>query len=155
MTKLTNEVEPSLNVRSVLEIVASKSLPRQLHKRPIRVNLTTQWVAVPCGWKAKRFGHIVGNLFARCVECGSLSGGKTMFHNRLKVQPDFIFSIVRVPRSWKPEAVYDVPPRGKIVSQTPVASFDEAQDDLLRCNQLAMKNGLREWAVIQSAEAGA
>ena len=78
-----------------------------------------------------------------------------MFNNRLNVQSDFIFSIVRVPKSWKPEAVYDVPASGKIISQMPVASFDEALDDLMRCNELAMKKGLREWAVIQTAEAGA
>ena len=56
-----------------------------------------------------------------------------MFNNRINVQPDFIFSIFRVPQTWKPEAVYDVPPSGTIISQTPVASFDEAHDDMMRC----------------------
>ena len=78
-----------------------------------------------------------------------------MFNNRRNVQPDFIFSIVRVPRSWKPEAVYDVPPSGKIISQMPVASFDEAHDDLVRCNGIALRRGLREWAMIETAGAGA
>ncbi len=98
---------------------------------------------------------MVGNLLASRVECGLSGGGKTMFYNRLNVQPDFIFSLVRVPQSWKPESVYDVPPSGKIISQMHVASFDEALDDLLRCNELAMKKGLRDWAVIQTAKAGA
>lgn len=74
---------------------------------------------------------------------------------KFQFQPDYVFSIVRVPDSWQPTAVYNVPPCVEILSQTPVASLDEAIDDLLRCNSLAMKQGLREWAVIQMAEAEA
>ena len=35
-----------------------------------------------------------------------------------------------------------------------VASFDEAYDDLIRCNQIAIRKGLREWAMIETAGAG-
>ena len=70
-------------------------------------------------------------------------------------QPDVIFSIVRMPRRWIPEHVFDAPPDGKILSRMPVASFDEAHDDLLRCNKIAIQFGLRQWAMIQTAGAGA
>ncbi len=78
-----------------------------------------------------------------------------MLNRRSNYQPDFIFSIVRVPKNWRPENVFDVPPSGKVVSQMPVASFDEAHDDLIRSNQIAIRNGLREWALIETAGAGA
>jgi hypothetical protein len=76
-----------------------------------------------------------------------------MSRQRIPFPPDYIFSVVQVPKDWKPAAVYDVPPVGKIISQMPVASFDEAHDDLVRCNRLAMKHGLHRWAVVQTAEA--
>ena len=78
-----------------------------------------------------------------------------MLNRRSNYQPDFIFSIVRVPKYWRPENVFDIPPSGKVVSQMPVASFDEAHDDLIRSNQIAIRNGLREWALIETAGAGA
>jgi hypothetical protein len=74
-----------------------------------------------------------------------------MLNRRSNYQPDFIFSVVRVPKNWKPDSVFDVPPTGKVVSQMPVASFDEAHDDLIRCNQIAIRRGLREWAIIETA----
>lgn len=77
-----------------------------------------------------------------------------MLNRRSNYQPDFIFSIVRVPNNWRPENVFDVPPSGKIVYEMPVASFDEAHDDLIRCNQIAIRNGMREWAIIETAGAG-
>lgn len=73
-----------------------------------------------------------------------------MINNRINFQPDYLLSIVRVPVSWQPDTVYEIPPSGKIVSQMPVASFDEAHDDLVRCNELALALDLREWAVIQT-----
>jgi hypothetical protein len=77
-----------------------------------------------------------------------------MLNRNSSYQSDFIFSIVRAPTGWKRENVFDVPPSGKVVSRMPVASFDEAYDDLIRCNQLAIQNGLREWAMIETAGAG-
>ena len=73
--------------------------------------------------------------------------------NRINYQTDFILSIVRVSENWKPNDVYDVPSSGELLSQTPVASFDEAHDDLVRCNALALKYSWNEWAVIQTAKA--
>lgn len=70
-------------------------------------------------------------------------------------QPDFIFSIVIAPKDWRPENVFDIPPTGKVVSRVPVASFDEAHDDLIRCNKIAIRRQLREWAMIETAGAGA
>ena len=88
-------------------------------------------------------------------DCGYTGGGSKMFNRQSNYQPDFIFSIVRVPKNWRPENVFDVPPSGKVVSRTQVASFDEAHDDLIRCNQVAIRRGLREWAMIETAGAGA
>ncbi len=78
-----------------------------------------------------------------------------MFTNRLKPQHDIIFAIVRVPKNWKPETIYDVPKNGRIISQTPVASLDEALDDLKRCNELAIHKNLGQWAVVQTTRARA
>ena len=75
-------------------------------------------------------------------------------HDRINFQPDFLFSIVEVPRNWRPAAVYDVPPSGRVVSQMRVASFEEAHEDLVRCNKIALQKRLRQWAVIQTAGAG-
>ena len=74
-----------------------------------------------------------------------------MSERRINYQPDYIFSIVRVPSNWKPRAVYDVPPTAELIAQDPVASFEEAHDDLIRCNSLALVGGWPEWAVIQTA----
>ncbi len=75
--------------------------------------------------------------------------------NRSNYQPDFIFSIVRAPKNWRPEHIFDVPPSGKVLSRMPVASFDEAHEDLIRCNRIAIRQELREWAMIETAGAGA
>ncbi len=88
-------------------------------------------------------------------KCGSPIGGSMMFNRQSNYQPDFILSIIRMPKDWRPENVFDVPPHGKVVSRTPVASFDEAHDDLIRCNQIAIRHGLREWAKIEAARADA
>ncbi len=77
-----------------------------------------------------------------------------MFHSQSNYQPDFIFSIVRVRKNWRPENVSDIPPAGKVASRTPVASFDEAHDNLIRCNQVAIRHGLRPQVKIETAGAG-
>ncbi|MDG1874299.1 MAG: hypothetical protein P8J27_10340 [Mariniblastus sp.] len=69
--------------------------------------------------------------------------------------PDFIFSVVRVPKDWKPESIFDIPPGGKVIFRVPVASFDEAHEDLVRSNEFALEKGIREWAMIETAGAGA
>lgn len=69
-------------------------------------------------------------------------------------QPDYLFQIVRRPAGWRPSRLDDVPPEYELVSTTPVASFPEARDDLLRCNRLALRKNMPVWAVIQSPGAG-
>ena len=61
---------------------------------------------------------------------------------------DYIFAIVRSRAGWKPKSLRDVPPKSEILSQQPVASFEEASDDLVRCNQLAIRKKLNMWAII-------
>ena len=74
-----------------------------------------------------------------------------MIKNRLpQLQADYIFAIVRTPLDWSPEGIDDLPPAGHLISREYVASFQEAYEDLVRCNQLAMQRGLREWAIIHS-----
>jgi hypothetical protein len=75
--------------------------------------------------------------------------------NRISFQPDYLFSMVVLPDDWNPRSVYDVPPRGILVSRVPVASFEEALHDLIRSNKISLQRGLREWAVIQTAEVDA
>lgn len=71
-------------------------------------------------------------------------------HNRIfRNQPDFLLVIVRRPRGWRPSSLEDVPDGAAAVSRTPVASYGEARDDLLRCNRLAMQTNSRLWAVIE------
>merc|ERR1712023_223812 len=80
-----------------------------------------------------------------------MGGRHAMLQNRLHITQDFILTIVRLPVSWRPYALYDVPVSGEILSRTPVASYEEAHDDLLRCNRHALKTGSRVWAVIERA----
>ena len=69
--------------------------------------------------------------------------------NRLSgPQADYIFSIVQKPAGWKPQSLRDVPPKTEILAQDPVASFEEAAEDQIRCNQLALREKLNRWAVI-------
>ncbi len=75
-----------------------------------------------------------------------------MIENRLKTsRPDFVFTIVRRPESWRPRNYFDKPPYGRVVSKSLVASYEEAHDDLVRCNRLSLHHSLDTWAVIQSA----
>lgn len=66
-------------------------------------------------------------------------------------QPDYLFSIVRRPPGWVPASIDDAPAGAEVLSTELVASFDEAHDDLVRCNKLALRQDLDKWAVIQSA----
>ena len=69
--------------------------------------------------------------------------------NRLSgTQADYIFALVRRRAGWKPQSLKDVPPNSEILSQEPVASFEEASEDLFRCNRLAIRKKLNMWAVI-------
>ncbi len=78
-----------------------------------------------------------------------------MSRDRINFFPDFIFSLVKAPAGWKPRDIYDVPPTGVIVSQVPVASLEEALEDLVRSNKVSLEHGRREWAIIQTVDAGA
>ena len=64
---------------------------------------------------------------------------------------DYLFKIVRRPQGWQPGTVDDIPPGGEVLSVDYVASFDEARDDMLRCNGLSLEKNLDKWAVVQSA----
>ena len=77
-----------------------------------------------------------------------------MSRNRLTDgQPDYIFLIIQKPNGWRPRNYFDVPPSGKVVSKTYVASYEEAHDDLQRCNRLSLHHSLDTWAVVQAVEA--
>ena len=72
--------------------------------------------------------------------------------NRIaRVQADYLFMILRPPEGWQPKAAQDIPPGGKVLSVDYVASFDEAHDDLLRCNVLYLRKKFEMWAIVQSA----
>ena len=64
--------------------------------------------------------------------------------------PDYQFVLVRRPADWQPDSLDDVPPSGESLSRTPVASFAEALEDLLRSNRLALKSKALVWATIES-----
>ncbi len=76
-----------------------------------------------------------------------------MFSNRRNYQPDFLFMVLKVPHDWRPNEICDIPPEFEVISSDPVASFDEACDDLVRCNVIAKEYDLAQWAVIQTARA--
>lgn len=65
-------------------------------------------------------------------------------------QADYLFIIVRPSRDWQPTALDDVPDDGEILSVDYVASFDEAREDLIRCNHLALRHQINKWAIVQS-----
>lgn len=77
-----------------------------------------------------------------------------MTTNRFEsIGPDFIFTILRRPENWRPRNYFDKPPRGRVVSKSLVASYDEAHDDLVRFNRFSLHESLDTWAVILSADA--
>jgi hypothetical protein len=65
-------------------------------------------------------------------------------------QPDYLLVIVRRPPNWKPRSLEQAPPAAERISATPVASFGEAHDDLIRCNTLALRTGKPFWAIIEA-----
>lgn len=74
-----------------------------------------------------------------------------MIKNRIvPTHADYIFLIVRKPLGWQPTTVDEVPPGGEPLEKQYVASYAEAHDDLVRCNQLSQDWGLDKWAVIQA-----
>jgi hypothetical protein len=76
-----------------------------------------------------------------------------MFENRFEFsQPDYIFVVIRKPQGWRPSNYFDVPPSGRVLSKSRVASYAEAHDDLVRCNRLSLHRSLDRWAVIQTAD---
>lgn len=69
--------------------------------------------------------------------------------NRLtKNQADYILTICRRPSGWQPESIDDVPPDAEVLTMAYVASYEEARDDVVRCNQYALREALDRWAVI-------
>ena len=71
--------------------------------------------------------------------------------NRLAcAQPDYLLLIVRHPEGWRPHRLDDVPPVSTVLSVSHVAGYDEARDDLLRCNRLATQRRLKQWAIIHA-----
>jgi len=77
-----------------------------------------------------------------------------MSTNRLSSsQPDFILTVVRRPENFRPRNYFDKPQTGIVVSRSRCASYEEAHDDLVRCNRLSMYQSLDTWAVIETADA--
>jgi hypothetical protein len=73
-----------------------------------------------------------------------------MSENRLtSSQSDFVLTIIRKPENWRPRNYFDKPPYGRVLSKSLVASYEEAHDDLVWCNRLALYQSLDTWAVIQ------
>jgi len=71
--------------------------------------------------------------------------------NRLaKARTDCLLLIVRKPDHWKPTGDDDEPPVSHVLSVTQVASYEEAREDLIRCNQLSLRHNLNEWAVVHT-----
>ena len=68
-------------------------------------------------------------------------------------RPDYILTFVKKPAGWKPRNYFEKPRQAVILSRHPVASYAEAHDDLVRCNRLALRHSLGEWAVIETADA--
>ena len=68
-------------------------------------------------------------------------------------QPDYLLTLVRRPANWLPQSLQDVPPHGELLSSTPVASYAEAHDDLVRCNRLALRSKQLVWATIEAPSA--
>jgi len=78
-----------------------------------------------------------------------------MIKNRIaNLQPDYIFAIIDKPEGWEPKRIDEIPPEGKIVVKEYVASYEEALDDLVRCNKLSLARGLDTWAMVLSPGGG-
>ncbi len=68
-------------------------------------------------------------------------------------RPDYILTLVEKPMGWKPRNYFEKPRQAVILSRQPVASYEEAHDDLVRCNRLALRHSLGQWALIETAGA--
>ena len=69
--------------------------------------------------------------------------------NRLtQNQADYILAICRRPSGWQPKSIEDAPADPVVLEIAYVASFEEAHDDMLRCNQYSLRQSLDRWAVI-------
>ena len=75
-----------------------------------------------------------------------------MKRKRFVFHPDYLFSIMQVPDNWSPVDIYAIPPTGKVLRTERVASFDEAHEDLIRSNSLALEKDLKVWAMIETAK---
>ena len=74
-----------------------------------------------------------------------------MNENRLKnALPDYKLVIVRRPKGWRPKNLFESPEQFELLNEFPVASYEEAYDDLERCNRLSLHYNLDLWALIQS-----
>lgn len=70
--------------------------------------------------------------------------------NRLiQRQSDYVFLLVRPPADWQPLALDDHPPAAPVIYSTLVASREEAMEDLLRSNHLALRQGINVWAIVR------
>lgn len=65
---------------------------------------------------------------------------------------DHTLLIIKRPEDWEPAHVEDIPSSGEILARFKVASLAEARDDMRRCNQLALSQGLDSWAVVVMAD---
>lgn len=75
-------------------------------------------------------------------------------NNRFSLnRPDYILTLVEKPAGWKPRNYFEKPRQAVVVSRHLVASYAEAHDDLVRCNRLALRHSLGQWAVIETAGA--
>lgn len=71
--------------------------------------------------------------------------------NRLQQRKaDYVFLLVRRPTDWQPLALDEEPPQAPVIYSTLVASREEAMEDLLRSNRLALRYGLDTWAVVRN-----
>ena len=63
---------------------------------------------------------------------------------------DYKLLIVKRPKNWRPRNHFEAPIKSVIVKEFDVASYEEAQEDVVRCNELSLSQDLSLWAVIQS-----
>ncbi len=69
-------------------------------------------------------------------------------------RPDYYLVLIKKPAGWRPKNHFEVPSHGEVISRYVVASYSEAHDDLVRCNRLALQQGLDTWMVIEEAKPG-
>jgi hypothetical protein len=69
----------------------------------------------------------------------------------IQPQADYLLTIVRRPPGWLPESVDSVPHHGDVLDEHLVASFAEAKEDMLRCNEIALRCNIDKWAIVRHA----